>query len=162
MLPRDTSWWTSSIGSPAIVRSSCAASSPSAVSAINRPVDRGSRRLPSRPARRTASSGSPFEVLHRDEVAAAGLPEVVDIDHVRVLEHRRHPGLVEQHVDERLLGREVLVDELDDHQLLEPRGAALDGELHLRHPTLADLGDQLVPPQRSHQKSVTQRAFTRR
>ena len=94
-------------------------------------------------------------------LAVLGLAEIVDVDDVRMLEHRRHPRLFEQHVDERLLRREVRVDELDDDELLEPGRSALDRELDLGHAALADLGDQLVPsesggaraaglPQRSH------------
>ena len=85
-----------------------------------------------------------LEVLHRDEVAAIGLAEIVDVDDVRVLDQRCDSRLVEQHVDERLLRRERIVDELDDDELLEPVRSALDRELDIGHATLADARDELV------------------
>ena len=83
------------------------------------------------------------------------------------LTQRRDARLVEQHVDEVLLRGEVLVDELHHDELLETGRTALQGELHLGHPTLADPGDQLVapkpgrtvtvhPPARTRATSVTQ------
>jgi hypothetical protein len=44
-----------------------------------------------------------------------------------VLHEGGHARLFEQHVDERLLRREVLVDELHHHELLEPSRTPLDG-----------------------------------
>ena len=40
-------------------------------------------------------------VLHRDEVSAVDLPDVEDLDDVRVRERGRDARLVEEHVDER-------------------------------------------------------------
>ena len=89
----------------------------------------------------------PFEVLHRDEVAAGRLSEIVDVDHVGVLDQGRDPRLVEQHVDERLLACEVFVDQLDDYEFFEAGRTTLQGELDLCHPALPDLGNQLVAPE---------------
>ena len=66
-----------------------------------------------------------LEILHRDEESPLGLTEVVNVDDVGMLHERRDACFVQQHVDERLLGREVVVHELDDNQLLEPRRSPL-------------------------------------
>src|SRR5436190_14197945 len=67
---------------------------------------------------------------------------------------------VEQHVDERLLLREVGMDELDDDELFEAGRTTLERELHLRHPTLTDLGDQLVPTELGRLSGVLRRHRT--
>ena len=59
MLPGVTSWWTSSSGSPARLRSSWAACSPAAQSAMMRAVLNGSSRGPCRDWRRIADIDSP-------------------------------------------------------------------------------------------------------
>jgi len=52
-----------------------------------------------------------------------------------VLHQRGDPGLVEQHVDDAFWLRQVLVDELDHHELLKPQVRRCSAELHLGHPT---------------------------
>jgi hypothetical protein len=132
MLPSEMSWWTSSSGWPASDQSRRRQRVESLAFAA---------RAQHREERLT------LEILHRDEVAALGLTEVIDVDDVRVLDERRDARFVEQHVDERFLARQVLVHELDDDQLFEARGSALDRQLHLRHAALADPCDQLVTAQ---------------
>ena len=100
-----------------------------------------------------------LEVLHRDEVLPIGFAEVVDVDDVGMLHERGDARLVQQHVDERLLGRELAMHQLDDDELLEARRSALEGQLNLRHPTLTDPGNQLVPAEpglHRHRVSVAQ------
>ena len=88
-----------------------------------------------------------LEVLHRDEVATIRFTEVVDVDDVGVLDQGGQPRLLHQHLDERLLRGEVVVDQLDHHQLLEAHGAAQPRQLHLGHAALANACDQLVSPE---------------
>jgi hypothetical protein len=54
---------------------------------------------------------------------------------VAVIELRGDPRLVDEHLDERLVGREVREDLLDRDQLLEAVIAAECGLEQLRHPT---------------------------
>jgi hypothetical protein len=44
-----------------------------------------------------------------------------------MLHERRHARFLEQHVDERFLRREVLVDELHHDELFKPSRPTLDG-----------------------------------
>jgi hypothetical protein len=67
--------------------------------------------------------------LEGDEVLPAHVAEVEDLDDLRVRELRRQLRLVDEHRDERRVGREVREDPLDDEDLLEPvRGANLRAE----------------------------------
>ena len=59
------------------------------------------------------------DVLHRD-VRRVGIgAELEHLDDVAVIELRGDPRLVDEHLDERLVGREVRQDLLDRDQLLE-------------------------------------------
>ena len=62
-----------------------------------------------------------LDVLHRDEVRAVDLPDVEDLDDVRVRERGRDARLVEEHLDERLVLVHRGQDALDDDELLEAR-----------------------------------------
>ncbi len=79
------------------------------------------------------------EVLHRDVVEALDVAEVVDRADVRVADVRRDLRLVEEHVDEGLLLREVRVDRLDRDVTLEARGEPHLGEVDGRHAACAEL-----------------------
>ena len=84
------------------------------------------------------------DVLHRDEVLAVGLPDVEDLDDVRMRERRRDARLVEQHLDERAVLVHRRQDPLDDEQLLEACDALLDGEEELRHAAGREPADEGV------------------
>ena len=84
------------------------------------------------------------DVLHRDEVRAVDLPDVEDLDDVRVRERRRDARLVEQHLDERAVLVHRRQDALDDDQLLEAGDALLDGEEELRHAARRELAKERV------------------
>ena len=60
-----------------------------------------------------------LDVLHRDVVDAVLRPEIHDGDDVGVVQPRRDAHLVEEHVDERLVVREVRVQHLDGVEALE-------------------------------------------
>ena len=85
----------------------------------------------------------PLEVLHRDVVGALGLAAVVDRDDVRV----REPGcvlrLAPEALDELLVVRVAVVEDLD-------RDAAAEllvlGEVDVRHPARAELARDAVAP----------------
>jgi DNA/RNA-binding domain of Phe-tRNA-synthetase-like protein len=98
-----------------------------------------------------------LEVLHRDEVAAVRVSEVVDIDDVRMLDHRGDARLGEEHVDERLLGGQVLVDELDHHELLETGRTTLDGTSAIPPwpiRVISSYRPSVVPPATTHPMPV--------
>jgi hypothetical protein len=88
-----------------------------------------------------------LEVLHRDEVRAVLLAQVVDIDDVRVPDLGGDAGLLEERLGQGLLGGQPRVDGLHHHQLLEGLGPALPGQVDLGHAALADPRDQLVAPE---------------
>ena len=100
-------------------------------------VVRGQRRLLADDrVQRTA-----VEVLHRDVVGAAPLAAVVDADDVRVRERRGARGLAAEALDELLVQREALVQQLDRHAAAE-----LDvvGAVDLGHAARADARDDAV------------------
>ena len=88
-----------------------------------------------------------LEVLHRDEVALAVLPDLVGLDDVGVAEARGEPRLVEEHAEELRVLRELGPDLLDDHQLVEARRAPHDGEVDLGHAAVPELRDEPVLPE---------------
>jgi hypothetical protein len=87
------------------------------------------------------------DVLHREEVAAVPLPDVVDLGDVRVLQRRRQPRLVEEHADEVAVLRELRQDALEDHDLLEALDAARTRQVQLGHPATRESAQELVAPQ---------------
>ena len=62
-----------------------------------------------------------------------------------MVDARREARLVEEHLDELLLVREVRVQPLDRDEALKPADAEDAGQEHGRHAARRDLGDQLVP-----------------
>jgi hypothetical protein len=76
----------------------------------------------------------PLHVLHRDVVVVALLVEVVDLHDVRMRERGGDPRLVQEHVDELLLGVQVREDALDHDDALEPAVVELHGAKDLGHP----------------------------
>ena len=84
-----------------------------------------------------------LEVLHRDVVGALGLAAVVDRDDVRVRQAGGVLGLTPEALDERLVARVAVVQDLD-------RDAAAQlfvfGEVHVRHPAGAELPQDAVAP----------------
>ena len=99
----------------------------------------------------------PVDELHRDEVVPVGLAEVEDGDDVRMVEPRRQPRLVEEHLDELLVAREVGKDALQTHHLLEACRAGLLGEIDLGHATA---GDELDQPVLAERRRHPVRAYT--
>ena len=87
-----------------------------------------------------------MDVLHGDVVAAVDLSEVEDLDDVRMREAGDHLGLVDEHVHEFLVVREVGQDPLHRHDLLEPLDAAALGAEHLGHPAHRHALEQAIRP----------------
>ena len=83
----------------------------------------------------------PVEVLHRDVVRALGLAAVVDRDDVRMRERGRVLRLAAEALDELLVVRVAVVEDLD-------RDAAAEllvlGEVDVRHPAGAKLAHDLI------------------
>ena len=84
---------------------------------------------------------SPVEVLHRDVVGPAPLSAVVDVDDVRVRERGRTRGLAAEALDELLVLREPLVQQLDGDA---PAELGVLCAVDLGHPTGADARDHAV------------------
>ncbi len=93
-------------------------------------------------------------VLHRDVirvgltfaggVAGRRLPEIEDLDDVRVRETNGELRLVHEHVDEVLAARELGQDSLDDEDLLEALDPVALGLEDLRHAALAEPFEKAV------------------
>ena len=83
-------------------------------------------------------------VLHREEVLAVLLADVVDVDDVVVVQRRREPRLVEEHLHEPRVARAVVADLLDDHVALEPLDPSHPRQDHLCHSTRREVANELV------------------
>jgi hypothetical protein len=78
------------------------------------------------------------DVLHRDEVDAADLAQLEELDDVGVVEHERELGLAHEGLDEgRVLGQ-VRQEALERHHALDALDAALLGAVDRRHPADAE------------------------
>ena len=86
---------------------------------------------------------SPLDVLHRDVVRPLRVAAVVDRDDARV----REPGgvlrLAAEALDELLVARVPVVEDLDRDA---PSELLVRGEIDVRHPTGAQLPDDQVAP----------------
>ena len=89
-----------------------------------------------------------LDVLHRDEEALVDLSELEDLNQVRVREQAAELRLVDEHLDERAVLREVREHPLDHQRALESLRPERDREEHLRHPSHADPIEQIVLPER--------------
>ena len=98
-----------------------------------------------RRAREEAPEGVALHVLHDDVVALLALADLEDGHDVRVVDARREARLLEEHLDELGLAREVRVQPLDGDEALEAADAREAREIHRRHPAGRQLGDQLEP-----------------
>jgi len=85
--------------------------------------------------------------LHGDVVGAADLTQVVDLRDVRVVEVGRDAGLVQEHLDELGVVRQVREDPLDHQVPLEALDARLPRQPHLGHPARGELLQQHVFPE---------------
>ena len=83
-------------------------------------------------------------VLHREKVLAAVAAEVDDVHDVRVVEPRSQPRLVEEHLQERLVARQVGQHALDRHDLLVARDFGMSPDVQLRHSAHRELADDLI------------------
>src|SRR6185503_9612766 len=88
-------------------------------------------------------------VLHRHEVRAVGLIDLVDLRDVLMVECRGELGLVEEHRDEPLVARALAQDRLEHDVALERAEPALPREENLRHATRREVADYLVAPDTS-------------
>ncbi len=79
--------------------------------------------------------GMAVDVLHDDEVAAPVLVELEDLHHVWVVQQHRDAGLVDQHVDDVLIGRMLGQNPLDGDVLFKAAGPLGLGQKDLAHAT---------------------------
>ncbi len=86
----------------------------------------------------------PGDILHRHEVGAVSSAELVDLDDVRVREHRGQPPLVEEHLDKLIIVNEIGANALDHQPLGEARDPWTLGEIQLSHTANGDLLEQRV------------------
>ena len=82
------------------------------------------------------------DVLHRDVVLAAGLAAVVDGDDVGVRQAGRRPGLPAEALDEPLVARVPLGQDLDGDPAVE---RLVGGEVDVGHPARSDPSLKAVP-----------------
>ena len=99
------------------------------------------------------AEGLAVEVLHRDEPRPVVFAEVEDGAEVRVVELRREPRLVQEHVHEAAARGDVGMDRLHGDPLLEPGGAAVLREVDRGHAALRDAIAQGVATQSSHTRA---------
>ena len=88
------------------------------------------------------AQGHPLHALHRDEVGAVSLAELVDLDDVRVQEQRRDLRLPDEHRLEVPGLRQPGQDALEHELALEPLGAGHHRPVDLGHTPLADPAEQ--------------------
>ncbi len=89
------------------------------------------------------TEGLPLQVLHRDEVLAAGLPRLVGVDDVRMVQACGEARLVEQHLDQRHVPR--VTEALHDGELVHPLRPVRESEKDVGHPAFSEAGDGRVP-----------------
>jgi len=84
---------------------------------------------------RTEQGGNALalDVLHRHEIGFAHLAQLDDLGHVGVRDPRDQSCLVDEHLDEVLVLSQVLVDQLDRHQPLEPVRAGESANVDVGH-----------------------------
>jgi hypothetical protein len=96
----------------------------------------------------------PVDQLHHQEVAFARDAQVEHLHDVAVLEAHRDVPLVQQHVAELRVGRELREDALEDDVLLETLGAVLRREEDLGHASVGELAENGVAAVTRHQRPV--------
>ena len=97
-----------------------------------------------RGARQEARQRVALDVLHHEVVAAVAGADLEDGDDVRMVDRRREARLVEEHLDELLLAREVRVQALDGDEALEAADAEDAAQENGGHAAGRELGDELV------------------
>lgn len=120
-------------------------------------VNRDVAGQPCAPADHARQAGA-FDVLHHEVEAVAVASEVVDRDDVGVDEQRGDAGLVDEPPDQRigqpigLPGAHRRPEPLHRDPAMEPRDPDVARQVHLTHPTGADLLAELVRPQPVHSR----------
>ncbi len=84
------------------------------------------------------------DVLHREEVVAIFDADVVDLRDVGMMQGRGETRLVEEHLDERRVARQLRQDPLDHPELLEALESHRAREVELGHATDRDLANQVI------------------
>ena len=91
----------------------------------------------------------PAHVLHDQEVRAVVLAEVEHLHDVLVIEPHADERLAQQVADAVGVVADLLAQDLDRDQLLEPRCPARAGEIDLAHPTEPEQPQEVIPPELS-------------
>jgi hypothetical protein len=86
-----------------------------------------------------------LDVLHHEVVAGSRGANFQDRDDVRVVDPRGQTRLVEEHLDELAVPRQVLVQPLDGVKPLKTARAPEPGEKDRPHPPACELRDELEP-----------------
>jgi hypothetical protein len=87
-------------------------------------------------------------ILHRQVIVVVDLPEIIDLNDVRVVETDGDVRLGDEHLHETVVLGVFRENLLDDEFFFEPLGADAFREIDLGHPSGADLLDQFVPSER--------------
>ncbi len=94
-------------------------------------------------ARDEVREGVALHVLHDDVVALLARPDLEDGHDVGVVDPRGEARLLQEHLDELGLAREVRVQALDPDEALKAARAGEATEVHGRHPSGRELRDEL-------------------
>lgn len=76
---------------------------------------------------------APVQMLHGDVVAGTDLSEIVDLDHIGVIQVNADFGFVDEHPNKAGILRELGPNPLDNQLLLESRDSEAPREENLRH-----------------------------
>jgi hypothetical protein len=98
-------------------------------------------------AREESTEGVPLDVLHDQVVPLAARPDLEDRNDVRMVDARSKAGLVEEHLDEVFVAREMRMKALDRDEALEAADAREACKEDRSHPAGRELGDELEPIQ---------------
>ena len=95
--------------------------------------------------------------FHAQPVAAAGLAEVIDLEDIRMLQGRHHPGLALEPLQRAGRGGELRRQQF---QRIPPVQHGMLHLIHLAHPAAAEQADNTVLPQ--HRARIERRGGTGR
>src|SRR6185436_9437970 len=113
-------------------------------------LDRHAAVLTARDDRREILAG---QVLHADEVVPVDLAQLVGGDDVRMLQPRRDPRFIEEHLAQLFAIRQMRLDALQRDDLHEALYSAPLGDVQPAHAALTEQAEQLVAAARFSEAS---------
>ena len=111
-----------------------------------RELERDARALAPCPREQSAQILA-MDVLHGQEVDAGVLADLEHLSDVLVVQRRGEPGLVEEHLNGRLIVLALRQDHLQHHVAFEAADARGAADVDPRHPTRGERREDLVLPE---------------